>query len=750
MTAPVALAHRATGRPAPRTSAAPQREERNATVDLLRGAAIVRVVLWHASGATWLTAFAAIPLMFFVTGFLLASALERRGYPTVLATRARRILLPLWLYGATVASAGALYSVLRGASLELYWRALLRGSTWLLPVTDPVSSGWHEGWLSSHLWYVRAYLWLLALAPLFAWLARRAARGATALFVVIVAVESTRRFSVPGVTTGAARVLLGDVATYGLFLMAGLAYRRSDSLPSRRVLLTGSAACAIGAALYAAVVGLPPGGVNASYLAVTLTGFSLLMAIGAVAGRLGKLAGRPAVARSTRFVSGRALTIYLWHPVAVVGARAAIDHRVAHPLPLVLLVTALLCGAAVIGAGRLEDIAAARRPLGVGVLGRVVAFCSAATIAMVAAVPVLTRPVIPRDRPDAATVQTPPLSPPSFREVLRNDAFDAPVSAQDPRRVRLVHGRMPTLVLQRVLDDWRRANPDVASVAVSVVADGRQWLGTSTRRGAVAIAPHQSYQTASLTKLFTAALVLRAVDEGRLDLDTPLPRVGGVRLPRGMVQVTPRQLLQHTSGIVDYRSLPALDRDPPLTPAKAVQRALLAPPLSPPGAEVHYTSTNYLYLGLILEEVTGMPYADLVAGMAAATAVPRIRVGPDLTPTWLGHAAAGVNASTPDLARWFDAVSTPGRFLSAPRVRQFLTIDRSNLGLGAWPLCPCWTTGSVHRSAAMGQFVGHGGLYHSSVGVTLSIHIEPSNEMNGRHVETLNTILTDALRRGAG
>src|SRR5918912_513496 len=85
---------------------------RDPALDLLRGVALVRVVLWHTFAKTWMTVFAAIPLMFFVAGTLLAASGERRRQRDVVGRRMRRLLLPLWAYGLVVAVATAVRATL--------------------------------------------------------------------------------------------------------------------------------------------------------------------------------------------------------------------------------------------------------------------------------------------------------------------------------------------------------------------------------------------------------------------------------------------------------------------------------------------------------------------------------------------------------------------------------------------------------------------------------------------------------------
>lgn len=115
----------------------------------------------------------------------------------------------------------------------------------------------------------------------------------------------------------------------------------------------------------------------------------------------------------------------------------------------------------------------------------------------------------------------------------------------------------------------------------------------------------------SVTKTFTATVVLQLAAEHRVALDAPVARY----LP-GLIEgnghdgrkITVRQLLQHTSGLPDYLDSPAWDHFERLRfrhfePRELIARALRMP--RPEGSGFHYATTNYLVTGLIVEKVTG-------------------------------------------------------------------------------------------------------------------------------------------------
>ena len=122
------------------------------------------------------------------------------------------------------------------------------------------------------------------------------------------------------------------------------------------------------------------------------------------------------------------------------------------------------------------------------------------------------------------------------------------------------------------------------------------------------------FRIASITKTFTATVVLQLVAEGMLSLDDRLGQFI-TRIPNGDA-ITVRQLLNMTAGIYNYINDPVIavdyDRDPLLrfTPEQAVAivRAHGAADFAP-GARTLYSDTNYILLGLIVEMVTGRAVA---------------------------------------------------------------------------------------------------------------------------------------------
>jgi CubicO group peptidase (beta-lactamase class C family) len=137
----------------------------------------------------------------------------------------------------------------------------------------------------------------------------------------------------------------------------------------------------------------------------------------------------------------------------------------------------------------------------------------------------------------------------------------------------------------------------------------------------VPMRPDSIFDLASITKVFTALLVLRLSERDAVDLAAPVARylpefsgggkgfAGGEGFAGGKGAVTPAMLLAHTGALPDGIDLTRL-------PSVAARRAqVLATPLVPgqvPGSTFRYSDVGLMVLGLLLERVTGHPLDALV------------------------------------------------------------------------------------------------------------------------------------------
>jgi D-alanyl-D-alanine carboxypeptidase len=124
--------------------------------------------------------------------------------------------------------------------------------------------------------------------------------------------------------------------------------------------------------------------------------------------------------------------------------------------------------------------------------------------------------------------------------------------------------------------------------------------------------PDVAWNIGSVTKTFVAVVVLQLADEGKVDLDAGID--GYLPDLAGADRITPRQLLQHTSGLGEYNDKPAVlnDGHRVWAPAELIAVAEAAGRVGEPGGAFHYSNTNYVVLGEIIEQVTGNSWDDEV------------------------------------------------------------------------------------------------------------------------------------------
>jgi len=120
-----------------------------------------------------------------------------------------------------------------------------------------------------------------------------------------------------------------------------------------------------------------------------------------------------------------------------------------------------------------------------------------------------------------------------------------------------------------------------------------------------------TFRIGSLTKQFTAAAILKLAELGKLALEDPLSRYVP-EFDTGGHMVTIRQLLNHTSGIPEYTNQPGFfAKLAPLNLSDAELLQLVSgKPLDfEPGMAWRYSNTGYYLLGMIVDKVSGQPYA---------------------------------------------------------------------------------------------------------------------------------------------
>ena len=237
----------------------------------------------------------------------------------------------------------------------------------------------------------------------------------------------------------------------------------------------------------------------------------------------------------------------------------------------------------------------------------------------------------------------------------------------------------------------REYDGSVPGAAVLVLQEGkpvvRRGYGFADLEQQLPVTPETNFRLASVTKPFTAAAVLLLAEDGRLGLDDRV-RKWLSSLPVAAEAVTIRQLLTHTSGLVDYEDVMPATQSVQLRDAdvlsllEAQERTYF-----PPGSRYRYSNSGYALLALIVERASGRSFADFlrerifeplgmfgtVAHQDGVDTISRrafgyseeggswARTDQSLTSAVLGD--GGIYSSIDDLAKW-DAALFRDRLLS--------------------------------------------------------------------------------------
>ena len=219
------------------------------------------------------------------------------------------------------------------------------------------------------------------------------------------------------------------------------------------------------------------------------------------------------------------------------------------------------------------------------------------------------------------------------------------------------------------------------------------------------------FDTASITKLFTAVATLQLIDQGLLTFDLPVIDFLAIKETTISKAVTVFQLLTHSSGIGDDadeengESYEAVWKDRPnysvTTTADFLPQFIHKPANFPPGQGCRYCNCSFVLLGLVIEKITGLTYRDYVrqhifasAGMTASDFLRMDRVHERMAEGYeplhdetdevigwkkniyayppIGSPDGGAYVTAADLDRFLRAVQA-GRLLSPTLTQAFLT-----------------------------------------------------------------------------
>lgn len=142
----------------------------------------------------------------------------------------------------------------------------------------------------------------------------------------------------------------------------------------------------------------------------------------------------------------------------------------------------------------------------------------------------------------------------------------------------------------------------------------RKGYGEANMEWHIANTPDTRFRLGSITKQFTATLMMQMVEKGQIDLNAPISRYLPAYPKPNADRVTIHQLLNHTSGIPGYTELPSFGGEArlPQKPADFIKMFSGLDLLFEPGTKFSYSNSGYFLLGVILEKVSGKPYEQLL------------------------------------------------------------------------------------------------------------------------------------------
>ncbi len=269
----------------------------------------------------------------------------------------------------------------------------------------------------------------------------------------------------------------------------------------------------------------------------------------------------------------------------------------------------------------------------------------------------------------------------------------------------VVHGEMQTLIQRYVQDDTFQG--------VVLVSQRGQILHHAAY-GMADVAQAQPNQLdtrfliGSLTKSFTAIAVLQLAEAGKLDLHAPISRYLP-KLRKDLAErLTLHQLLKHQSGLPVHleRLSDRIDTEHPATAADILAIINTATLAFAPGSRYEYGNLGYHLAALVVEQVTGKPYADVLreqiflpAGMSA-TGIERQGQRPphrangyakellglehdENNVSW-AFGTGDIYSTTADLQRWDSALFGNGLLSANSKAQLFAgeNAERGNYGYG--------------------------------------------------------------------
>jgi D-alanyl-D-alanine carboxypeptidase len=222
--------------------------------------------------------------------------------------------------------------------------------------------------------------------------------------------------------------------------------------------------------------------------------------------------------------------------------------------------------------------------------------------------------------------------------------------------------------------------------------------GLANEEWGIPNSPSTEYRIFSMTKQFTGACILLLEERGLLNVQDPVSKYVS-DLPESWQMITIHQLLTHTSGIPNNPDTP---RARELDRLGAKPRELLAiaatlPLEFKPGTQLHYSNSGYVLLGMIIEKVSGLNYAEFLkknifeplgmkhSGYDDQSLILKNRasgysirdgqvINADPVSMTVPFAAGGIYSTVEDIFLWNEALTVPGLLFTAHSLEQMFAV----------------------------------------------------------------------------
>ena len=243
-------------------------------------------------------------------------------------------------------------------------------------------------------------------------------------------------------------------------------------------------------------------------------------------------------------------------------------------------------------------------------------------------------------------------------------------------------------------------------------------FGLADRAFNVPVTNATKFRAASITKAFTAVLILQLVEEGKLDLRAPIRAYLPDYVGEGADKVSIHNLLNHTSGIENFDRIKATKKrfetgsnrhQLPHTTDDLLAKYASGRLVGEAGKAFDYNNADYVILGKICEKLYGKTFDRVLddrilhpLGMTQSGMLSQQEIVPNLAYTYLKpgdarslindlpvyiqnwYSAGGMYSTAADLAKFAEALYGPSRLLKRQTLDLMLTPGLDDYGYGVW------------------------------------------------------------------